>query len=306
MGEARMDRIQALWERVGSAGRRWFSRAWSTARDPLRVLPVLAVAALLLIAIPLIVTGLSRVARAGIDWRSEATVRWQRAEATVTGVRDADGMLVQLRYRDARGREQRAETYVADPTKKWIRTRVSIRFDPQNLDRVELVGFGDRAPIPALLLAGAPLGGGVGALVIAMSLWRRRRLVAVSASPFAVMRRPVIVGVTILLAGLGAWATGTVAVRGWSAVASSTGHLMSTIFGDLLGVLLPLVAFALGCLLTAWLARHRNHADHDGLLSSAHRLIDRAAGLVPSPEELRAGEGTAEETSEGTSVPITR
>jgi hypothetical protein len=41
--------------------------------------------------------------------------------------------------------------------------------------------------------------------------------------------------------------------------------------------------------LTAWLARHRHHEDHQGLLSSAHRFIDRAAGYVPSPEELQAG-----------------
>jgi hypothetical protein len=39
---------------------------------------------------------------------------------------------------------------------------------------------------------------------------------------------------------------------------------------------------------TAWLARHRHHEAHEGILSSAHRLIDRAAGYVPSPEELQA------------------
>ena len=208
----------------------------------------------------------------------------------MTGVRDADGMLVRLRYRDDHGSVRNAQTYVPDPTRKWLQTRVPIRFDPRDRARVELVGFGDRAPIPALLLAGAPLGAGIAALVIGIALWRRRRLVAVSAAPFSVMRRPVIVGATILLAGLGAWATGTVLAQGWSAVASSVGHVMSTIFGDLLGVFVPLVAFAAGCLLTASLARHRHHADHHGLLSSAHRLIDRAAGMVPSPEELRASE----------------
>lgn len=256
----------------------------------MRVLPALAVGALLLIAIPLMVTGLSRVARAGMDWRSEATVHWRRADATVTGVRDADGLLLRLRYRDVRGRDHRAETYAPESSRRWVPVRVPIRFDPSDHGRVELVGFGDRAPIPALLLAGAPLGGGVGALVIAIALWRRRRLVTVSASPLAVMRRPILFGITVLLGGLGAWATGTVAVRGWSAVASAAGHLASTIFGDLLGVFVPVVAFALGALLTAWLARHRNHAEHEGLLSSAHRFIDRAAGMVPSPEELRAGD----------------
>ena len=148
------------------------------------------------------------------------------------------------------------------------------------------MGYGDRGPIAALLIAGAPLGAGIGALVIAVGLWRRRRLVAVSATPIAVLRRPLTIGLAVTIAGVGAWAAGTVIERGWSAIASATGHLVGTVFGDLLGVFVPVVAFVAGCLLTAWLARHRNHAEHHGLLSSAHRLIDRAAGMVPSPEEL--------------------
>ena len=277
---------------MADAGHRWLRRAWATASDPLRVLPVLAVAALLLIAVPLMLTGLTRVASAGLDWRSEATVHWHRTTGTVVGVRESDGLSVRVRYRDQRGRAHRAETTVGDATKRWVTRRLPIRFDPSDHGRVELVGFDDHPPIPALLLAGAPLGAGVGALVIAIALWRRRRLVAVSAKPFSVMARPVIIGVSILLAGIGAWAAGTVAQRGWSAVASSTGHVTATIFGDLLGVLVPLVTFAAGCMLTAWLARHRNHAEHNGLLSSAHRLIDRAAGMVPSPEEMRPEEST--------------
>jgi hypothetical protein len=82
--------------------------------------------------------------------------------------------------------------------------------------------------------------------------------------------------------------------RGWSAVASSIGHLVATIFGDLLGVLVPLVAFVLGCVVTAWLARHRHHDDHDGLLSSAYRMIDKAAGMAPSPEEMRPDDAAAD------------
>lgn len=77
-------------------------------------------------------------------------------------------------------------------------------------------------------------------------------------------------------------------MRGWTGVADRLGHQFSIVFGDMLGITVPLVAFALGCLLTAWLARHRHHEDHEGLLSRAHRIIDRAAGYVPSPEELQA------------------
>jgi hypothetical protein len=56
----------------------------------------------------------------------------------------------------------------------------------------------------------------------------------------------------------------------------------------MLGVTVPLVTFAIGCLLTAWLARHRHHDQHEGMLSNVHRIIDRAAGYVPSPEDLKA------------------
>ena len=79
------------------------------------------------------------------------------------------------------------------------------------------------------------------------------------------------------MAGIAAWAMGTVKERGWSAVASATGHLAATVFGDLLGVFVPLVAFTLGCLVTAWLPRHRHHDEHDGLLSTAYRH-DRPGG----------------------------
>ncbi|MEP6624209.1 MAG: hypothetical protein ABJC79_07185, partial [Acidimicrobiia bacterium] len=231
-------------------------------------------------------TGLSRVARAGMNWRSASGVQWHRTEGTVTGVRGADGILVRVRFRDDAGRSHLAKAFVGDPSKKWLTMHVPMRFDPNHVDRIELVGFENRGPVAALLIAGAPLGAGIAALVVAVGLWRRRRLVAVSARPIAVLRRPITLGLAILAAGIGAWAAGTVIERGWRAIASSTGHLVSTIFGDLLGVLVPVVAFALGALATAWLARHRNHEHHHGLLSRAHGLIDRAAEMVPSPEDL--------------------
>ena len=92
----------------------------------------------------------------------------------------------------------------------------------------------------------------------------------------------------MLALGIAAWAVGTVNLRGWTGVADRLGHQFSIVFGDMLGVTVPLVAFAIGCLLTAWLARHRHHETHEGVLSSVHRLIDRAAGYVPSPEDLQA------------------
>jgi hypothetical protein len=173
---------------------------------------------------------------------------------------------------------------------------VPIRYDASDPDQVELVGFGTDDPITALLLAGAPLGAGIAAILLAVSVWRRRALIAVSAHPLRVMRRSLVAAGCLVVAGLAAWAIGTVWERGWSAVASASGHLAARLFGDLLGVLVPLVAFALGCLVTAWLARHRHHDDHDGILSNAYRMIDRAAGMAPSPEELRPDTVPAEES----------
>ncbi len=282
-----MDRLAAWWDTLRGAARRAVARLAVLARDPLRVLPVLAVVALLALSIPLTVTGLTRVGRATMDWRTSSRIHWRHADATVTRVRISDGLVVGVRYRTADGGVRHADVFVGDADGKWIDGSTRIRYDRAHPDHVEIVGVSGDSPTLALLRAGAPLGAGVAGLVLAVSLWRRRRLVAVSAHPLQVMRRPLVLAATILLVGVAAWAVGTVLDQGWSAVASGFGHLLSTVFGDLLGVLVPLVAFALGCLVTAWLARHRHHDDHDDILSSAHRLIDRAAGLVPSPDELR-------------------
>lgn len=283
-----MERLAAWWDALVGAARRAVARLAVLARDPLRVLPVLAVVALLAVSIPLTATGLMRVGRATMDWRANSEVRWRAADATVTRVKIDDGLVVAVRYRDADRRRRDAEVFVGDADGRWIERNPRIRYDVAHPDHVEIVGVSSDDPLLGLLRAGAPLGAGVAGFVLAASLWRRRRLVPVSARPLQVLRGPIVVASTILLVGIAAWAVGTVLDQGWSAVASGSGHLASTVFGDLLGVLVPLVAFALGCLVTAWLARHRHHDDHDDILSSAHRLIDRAAGLVPSPDDLRA------------------
>ncbi len=292
-----MERIQRILERLAEAARRGTARAWTAARDPLQMLPIIAVFSLLLVGIPYTATGASRVARAGLDWRSESRVHWRQADGVVTGVRHSDGLLVRVRYLADGDRAYVAEALVGDTGNRWLTTSVRVKFDPAHHDRIEVLGFGNRTPIAGLLIAGAPLGAGIGSLVVAVGVWRRRRLVAVSARPIAALRRPLSVGLAIVIAGVGAWAVGTVFDRGWTAIASSTGNLAGTVFGDLLGVFVPVVAFVGGALLTAWLARHRHHHEHDGLLSSAHRLIDRAAGMVPSPEEMAPEEPAPEEPS---------
>lgn len=298
-----MHRIIEALERAAVWGRRVASHAWTVARDPLRILPIMAVAALLVIGIPYTITGLSRVARSTMNWRSESSVEWRRTEGTVVGVRETGTVEVRVRFRDRSGRIHVAEAPVIDPS-TWITPRVPIRFDAAHPDRVELVGYGTTGTFRSLLIAGAPLGVGVGSLILAIGLWRRRRLVAVSASPIAVLRRPLAAAGVAVLAGVGAWTVGTVLERGWSAIVSASGHLAAQVFGDLLGVLVPLVAFAAGALLTAWLARHRHHEVHGGMLSRAHRLIDRAAGYVPSPEELGPDPGRVDGADRGDDVPV--
>jgi hypothetical protein len=289
-----MDRLRSWWDRALAFGRRLTERTWAVARDPLRVLPVLAVLALLALGIPLALTGLGRAGRGAMDWRHQSTIDWQTTTARVQRVRIDDGLVLALDFRDRHHVRHREDVFVGDAGGKWVHRRVPIRYDASDKSQVELVGFGDDEPIPALLLAGAPLGAGAACIVLAVSLWRRRALLAVSAHPLQAMRGPLVVASCLVVAGLATWAIGTVWERGWSAVASATGHLAATLFGDLLGVLVPLVAFALGCLATAWLARHRHHDDHDGLLSSAYRMIDKAAGMAPSPEEMRPADAPEE------------
>ncbi|MBK5287537.1 MAG: hypothetical protein JJE46_03610, partial [Acidimicrobiia bacterium] len=65
-----MNRIVELLERAAAWGRRRAHRAWAVARDPLRVFPLMAVIALLMIGLPYTMTGLSRVARSTMNWRS--------------------------------------------------------------------------------------------------------------------------------------------------------------------------------------------------------------------------------------------
>jgi hypothetical protein len=292
-----MERLRNWWDKGRAASRRLTERLWAAARNPLRVLPVLVVIALLAIALPLTVTGLGRVGRAALDWRQDSTTTWHRTTARVDQVRIDDGLVLDLAFRDRHDERHEVHAYVGDAEGKWVGRSVRIRYESGDADNVQVLGIEESDPIPQLLLAGAPLGAGIAGLVLAVSLWRRRKLVAVSAHPLEVMRSALVVAGCILVAGIATWAVGTVWERGWSAVASAVGDVVATIFSDLLGVLVPLVAFALGCLVTAWLARHRRHPDDDGIISSAYRMIDRAASMAPSPDQLRPGPTESETAS---------
>lgn len=294
-GASRPSRTDRAIERGRAVVRAVSARVGDLVRDPVRLLVVATCVVLVSVAVPLLVGGGARLERAWRDWRHDTAVdrSWVRTTGAVTAVRARDGLDFRVTYRDRRDRRNTARAHVDTPGDGWIRTSRPIRYDPRHPDRVELIGLAEPRPLGSALVAGAAIGAGAAALVMAVALWRRRRLLVVSAHPAAALRIPLAVSGVILTLGLAAWAIGTVSLQGWSGVADRIGHGLSVVFGDLLGVAVPLVAFGAGCLLTAWLARHRHHERHSGMLSSAHRLIDRAAGYVPSPEDLKVDSSVA-------------
>jgi hypothetical protein len=284
-GSSRLDRGM---EHARAFARRTGLWARELLHHPVRLLIGGICIVLLAVALPLLVGGGARLYSAWNDWRHDRAVGrdWISSTATIQEVRDRDGLVLRLAYRDRAGTRHTA-TVVVDSGSEWIASRTPIRYDPNDAGSVDLVDVVER-PVGNALVAGAAIGAGLAAVILAIAIWRKRRVLEESGHPFTVLRVPLALSAIVLAFGIAAWAAGTVHLRGWTGVADRLGHQFSIVFGDMLGVTVPLVAFALGCLLTAWLARHRHHEDHEGILSRAHRLIDRAAGYVPSPEELQA------------------
>ncbi len=297
MSDGSNNRFAPAWHRVAS---------WAAAivRDPVRLLIATLSVLLVVLAVPLIVTGARRVERAFNDWRYETSVRedWISTEANVVAIRGVDGLALRLVFLDDTHEFREAEVHLGETG--WIDQRVPIRYDPSHPRRVVLVGIDRRPPLGSALSGGAAIGAGMASLVLGASLWRRRKQLAKSRRPISAMSGPLAVSATLLAMGIASWVVGTVMLQGWSAVGTSIGNGFSALFGDLIGIVIPLLAFAAGCIATAWLARHRHHQEHVGLLSDAHRMIDRAAGYAPSPEEIKYGArnaDNAEEASQGTS-----
>jgi hypothetical protein len=286
-GRTRLDRGM---DRALALGRRLGARARDLVHHPVRLLVAGICILLLAVALPLLVGGGTRMYSAWTDWRHDRAMGrdWVRSTATILEVREQDGLGVRLSYRDLAGERHVTTVDVESTGGDWIASRTPIRYDPSRPGKVDLVAVDDASPVGRALVAGAAVGAGLAALILAFATWRKRRAIEETGQPFTVLRVPLALSALVLAAGVAAWAVGTVSLRGWTGVADRLGHQFSVVFGDMLGITVPLVAFALGCLLTAWLARHRHHEAHQGMLSRAHRLIDRAAGYVPSPEELQA------------------
>jgi hypothetical protein len=258
------------------------------ARNPRRLLLLASIVALLAFGLPLTVAGVGRTARGVGNWRSDAGADWHRARGRVVAVRDDPTLLVRVRYRDESGAARVVRIGLEGRTGRWLGPRVQLRYDTNNHSKVDLDIDGSVRPGIDVLLAGAPLGAGLAAIVTALALWRRRHSLLASERPVVAAASASVVGGIIVVTGLAAWAVGTVGERGWSGVGASMRDAVATAFAEMLGVLIPIVTFAIGCVLTAWLARHRSRLEHDGLLADAYGLVHRAAEVVPSPDELRS------------------
>ncbi len=293
--EARRTRLDRGIDRLLAVGRRLSGYGHELVANPVRLLIGAIIVVLLAVALPLLIGGGTRLDRAWKEWRHERSVGrdWVRTTAEITDVRETDGLTLRLFFHDRSGGRHRAEVQVESTGAQWIQSRLPVRYNPHQPSQVDLVNVEQGTPLGSALVAGAAIGAGLASLLLAFVVWRRRRELAESKQPFTQMRVPLALAGLLLAMGLAAWAVGTVSLRGWSGVADRLGKQFSVVFGDLLGVTVPLVTFGIGCLLTAWLARHRHHEEHEGMLSNVHRLIDRAAGFVPSPEDLKA------ETPEG-------
>ena len=290
--EARRTRMDRGIDRLGALGRRARAYGLELVKNPVRLLIGGICIVLFAIAIPLLIGGGTRLDTSWNDWRHERSVGrdWIRSTGTLTAVREIDGLSLRLFYFDRSGERHDAQVQVDASAERWIDSRMPIRYDPNHPSQIDLVNVDEVNPLGSALVAGAAIGAGFAALIMAIAVFRRRRVLAEARHPFTVLRLPLAFAGSALALGAAAWAVGTVRTRGWSGVADRLGGQLSVVFGDMLGVFLPLVTFAIGCLLTAWLARHRHHEAHEGTLSRVHSIIDRAAGYVPSPEDLRSEE----------------
>ncbi len=302
-----MDRAAALGRRASVYGR-------DLVKNPVRLLVMGVCLVLIVVAVPLLIGGGSKLEAAWKDWRHERRVGrdWMRGTGHFTEMRSNDGITVHLFYFDRSGDRHTASVHLDGTGDTWVKRQFPIRYDPVHPSQVDLVNISDADILGRSLVAGAAIGAGLAALILSFMLWRRRRAIAEAEHPLSLLRVPLAISGFVLALGVAAWAVGTVRLRGWTGVADRLGSKLSVAFGDMLGVTVPLVTFAIGCLLTAWLARHRHHDQHEGMLSNVHRIIDRAAGYVPSPEDLKAelpdeltstGDAPASETPPAESPP---
>ena len=281
-------------ERGIAVAQRWSTAVWARVRDalrnPVRLLIGATVVVLIVLSVPLLVGSAVRLDRTWSEWRHDAAVtsEWTPTIATIRGVRASDGLDLDLAYWDRRGDRHRAEVHLESPGGGWVRSTLPIRYDPHHPADVDVVGVTHNHPIGQALETGAALGAGIAAAMLAFAIWRRRAVLAFADRPLRLLRAPLARSGAVLTIGITAWGVGTVTTQGWTSIADSIGVQASDLFGDFMIVIVPVVAFAAGALASAWLAQHRHHEAHEGMLGSAHRIIKRASEYMPSPDQILA------------------
>ena len=246
--------VRVAWARGREALHRITAHALEAARNPRRLLLLVSVVALIAFGVPLTIAGAGRIVHGVGDWRRDAGADWHRARGRIVAVRDDPGALaVRVRYRDESGVAHVVPVGLDGRTGRWLGPHVRLRYDTNDHSEVDLRVDGMARPGIDLLLAGAPLGAGLAGIAMAFALWRRRRTVIASERPVVAACSASVVGIALLFAGLTAWSIGTVAERGWSGVGASMSDAVATVFAEFLGVLIPIVTFVIGCVMTAWL-----------------------------------------------------
>ena len=244
--------------------------------------------ALIAFGVPLTIAGAGRVVHGVGEWRRDARADWHRARGRVVAVRDDPGELaVRVRYRDESGVAHVVPVGLDGRTGRWLGPHVRLRYDTNDHSEVDLRVDGMARPGIDLLLAGAPLGAGLAGIAMAFALWRRRRTVIASERPVVAACSASVVGIALLFAGLTAWSIGTVAERGWSGVGASMSDAVATVFAEFLGVLIPIVTFVIGCVMTVWLRATGAASARSAHWPGPTIWCTEPPRSRPSPDELR-------------------
>ena len=170
--EPRRNRIDRATDRFVALGRSLSGRGRELLHHPVRVLIGGICIVLLAVALPLLIGGGTRLNSAWIDWRHDRAVGrdWVSSTATIMQVRDRDGLELRLTYRDRAGGRHQASVLVEASGSQWVNSRLPIHYDPHHPSRVDLVDVAVARPLGNALVAGASVGAGLAALILALGI----------------------------------------------------------------------------------------------------------------------------------------
>ena len=195
---------------------------------------------LLAVALPLLIGGGTRLNASWNDWRHERSVGrdWIRGTGTVTAVRESDGLALRLFYFDRSGERHDAQVQV-EAIRRRSGSTAGCRSGTtrSHTGQVDLVDVAEARPLGSALVAGAAIGAGLAALILAFGdLAPPTRARGRPTTPSRCCGSRSRSRGSCSRSGSAAWAVGTVSLRGWSGVADRLGNQFSVVFGDMLGV----------------------------------------------------------------------